>query len=74
MAKKSEVKREIIRHLRANGGTSTNANDLICGQLKRAWCHGYRTLTDMEREGLVTIQRNGRGRPMVITLAKANGQ
>jgi uncharacterized membrane protein len=69
MLKRSDVEREIIAQIKAKGGRCDNAHALIVDELGRAWCHGYRTLCEIERRGLIVIERRGPFRSMTITLA-----
>lgn len=70
MRSKSKVELEILNELTTRGGSCKSAYALITRDLGRAWAHGYRCLADLERRGLIRIDRQAPPRPMTISLVK----
>jgi uncharacterized membrane protein len=64
----SDVETEILAALRANGGSYSNAYQMIVRDLGRAWAHGYRCLDNLERQGRIEIIRHAQGKPTEIRL------
>ncbi len=64
----SNVEAEIMAALHASGGTYSSAYALIVRDLGRAWAHGYRCLDNLERRGLITMERKEPPHPTVIRL------
>jgi hypothetical protein len=66
----TNVEDEIIAALVASGGSYPCAYELIVRDLGRAWAHGYRCLDNLERRGMITMERQAPPRPIVIRLVK----
>lgn len=69
----TQVEKEIIAYL-ACGTYQAGAYDLIVRKLGRAWWHGYRCLRNLERRGVIVIERQPHKPHQLSLVGGADGQ